>query len=154
MQHKGESLRPGCPSCHCSLHRFPATTATSLWSPVLETEHEREEVDEPSHAKRLLAPFPRPTLLPPESRPRSPLLRLNLPPRRCSEPHHHPMRLPRLHHRCHPRGGDGEPYFATAKVAATVPVVGTNVTPSAVPLATPPPDAPSPPPPPLSPPRR
>ena len=103
---EGESLRSRCSSCHGSRHLLPATTATSLWS-VLEAEDERGQIDEPSHAERPRAPFLRPPLPPPELRPLSRLLRSKWPPRRRPEPHQHPMRLPRLHRRCHPRGGGG-----------------------------------------------
>ena len=39
-----------------------------MWSSVLENEEEREEVDDPSHAERSLAPFLRTPLPPPELR--------------------------------------------------------------------------------------
>ena len=73
--------------------------ATSLWS-VLEDEDEREEVDEPSHAERPLAPFLRPPFPPSELRPTAPVFGPNMPPRRRPHAHQHPMR-------CHPRGGGG-----------------------------------------------
>ena len=75
---------------------------------------ERKEVDEPSHAERSSRAIP-----PPELRP----LPWLLPPRRRPKPHQHPMRLPRLHHRCHPHGDGGgrhPPHFffaATPTVA-------------------------------------
>ena len=61
-----------------------AIIVISPWS-VLEAEDEREEVDEPSHAERTLAPFFLPPLAQPELRPLSRLLRPPLPPQRQPE---------------------------------------------------------------------
>ena len=60
----------------------------------------------PSHAKRP-APFLRPPLPPTELRPLPRLLRPKLSVGGALSHHQHPTRLPRLHHRCHPRGGGG-----------------------------------------------
>ena len=68
-QQEGASLRLRRSSCHGSGHHLPATTATSLWASVIEIEDERENVEEPSHAERPLAPFLRPPWPPPELRP-------------------------------------------------------------------------------------
>ena len=105
-QEEGKNLQSRCSSCHRSRHLFPATSVTSPWS-VVEAEDEQEEVDEPSHAQRPLAPFLRPSLPRPELWPLPRLLRPKLTPRRRPEPHQLSMSLPRLHHRCHPRSGGG-----------------------------------------------
>ena len=62
------------------LYLLPATTATTLWF-ALGDEDEWNEVDEPSHAERPLAPFLRPRSLPPELRPTAPVGGPKLPPR-------------------------------------------------------------------------
>ena len=62
-QQEVESLRPRCSSCHGFGHLLPATTVISLWSSVLKNEGEWEEVHDPSHAERPLAPFLRPRCL-------------------------------------------------------------------------------------------
>ena len=92
--------------CISSRHILPATTTAELWS-VLEDEDERENADEPSHAKRPLVLFICPPLPPPELRPTAPVVGLKLTPPRHPQKHQHPIRLPRLHHRCHCRGGGG-----------------------------------------------
>ena len=103
--------------------------ATSLWS-VLEGEDEREEVDEPSHAERPLAPFLRPPLPPPGLRPTAPVVGPRLPPRGRPQPHRR-----------------SSPAVASVRPAANCPSCWTEIAPSAAPSGTPAPDA-------LSPPRR
>ena len=74
---------------------------------MLENKDEREKVDEPSHDERPLAPFRRSPLPLPELRPTPTVVGPKLPLRRRPQQHQHPIRLPRHHHRCHPRGGGG-----------------------------------------------
>ena len=60
-----------------------------------------------SAAPSATPPFLRPPLPPPELRLIAPVVGPKLPLRRRPGLHQHPMRLPRLHDRCHPRGGGG-----------------------------------------------
>ena len=79
--------------------------ATSPWN-VLGDEDEWEQVHEPFHAERPLAPFLCPPLPPPQLRPTAPVVGPKLPLRQSPQAHQHPMR-------CLYRGGGGgrHPHF-------------------------------------------